>query len=212
MSRGARAPTESALRVRSEPARPCRAAGGNRAGTGAARRADRSGASTRRGRRVSRPSTGAPGPAAAGPSGTGRPTTGGRASATWSAALDVHADYLRARPRRDGESTLAFMRSRITPPATGARDPRLRRRQQHRTRPDPNLRQLPQPDREPLRRDRRVRLQEPRLPRLGRLRFRDGAHIRHRNSPEARRQRRIEAERRQRRAVRQTTTELKLAA
>jgi len=55
-----------------------------------------------------------------------------------------------------------------------ARNPRLGGRQQRRTRPHPDLRQLPQPDRKPLRRDRRVRLQKRRLPRLGQLRARDG--------------------------------------
>ena len=102
-------------------------------------------------------------------------------------ALDVHADYLRIRPRprRNGASTLAFMKQiRLAYPEPDpplldpgrplqpldTRDPRLGGRQQHRARPDPDLRQLPEPDREHLRRHRRVRLQERRLPRLGRLR------------------------------------------
>ena len=107
------------------------------------------------------------------------------------AALDVHADYLRARlrPRRDGASTLVFMKQiRLAYP----RRLRLYWIQDnlscHWTPairewaavsnvelvPNPHLRQLPQPDRESLRRDRRVRLRQRRLPRLGRLRPRHG--------------------------------------
>ena len=61
-------------------------------------------------------------------------------------------------------------------------DPRLRRRQQDRARPDPDLRQLPQPGRVPLLRDHRVRRQQRRLPRLGRLRLRARPPRPHRNS------------------------------
>ena len=49
---------------------------------------------------------------------------------------------------------------------------RLRGHQQHRARPDADLRQLPQPDRGALPADQRVRRRERRLPRLGCLRAR----------------------------------------
>ena len=118
----------------------------------------------------------------------------------------MHADYLRIRPRprRNGTSTLAFMkpirlaypkRIRIywiqdglschwTPAIRAYADAN-------------NIELVPTPTyasylnriESHLRRDRRVRLQERRLPRLGRLRLALAEHVRHRNSPAARQRR-----------------------
>ena len=115
-------------------------------------------------------------------------------------AYDVHADRLRVRlrPRRRGSDNLAFLKQiRASYPrrlriywiqdnlsANWTPDIRdLRRRQQHRARPDPDLRQLPEPHRVSLPADQRVRRQERRLPRLGRLRARARRHVTYRNGP-----------------------------
>src|SRR5438552_1824375 len=65
----------------------------------------------RRGRRASAPGTGAAGRAVAGPSATARPSTDATGSATCSARSTCTPTTCgcRARPRRDGASTLGFL-------------------------------------------------------------------------------------------------------
>ncbi len=115
--------------------------------------------SIRRGRSACARTPAAAGPSASSPSVTARPSTAATAPATSFGAYDVHADRLRVRlrPRRRASDNLAFMRqiSGCYPKRTRIYwirdnlsanwmtcDPRVRRRQQHRTGPIPDLRQL----------------------------------------------------------------------